>query len=454
MPELSVVMIVKDEAACLGRCLASVRDIADEIVAGDTGSTDATPAIAAGFGARVIRVPWRDDFAWARNRVLAAASGDWLLHLDADEELDPDAARRIRAVVDADGAGADAIEVTLANYCDDARSWRWVAAPPGDPMARGRAGYVAAPLLRLFRNGRGFEYREPVHENITESVLENGGVIRPEPILIHHYGYQTGGARSEAKQALYLELTREKARNRPDDPKAWHDYAEQALVCGDTAAAESASRRALELAPLHLGTATTLANILLNRGALDDAEALLLRLESAGLSLPHVVTALGAIACRQGRLDEARRRLETVLAAVPGAVMARLYLARTCDRLGEFRAARAHLEQGCAITPAIDELRRRLEAHRLRDAGEQAFAAGDLARAAKALVAAVKLDPDDPLIHNGLGVVSHALGQSGRARTSFERALKLAPGMPDALENLRALQRDARPAGPDSVKFE
>ena len=65
MPELSVVMIVKDEAACLGRCLASVRDIADEIVAGDTGSTDATPAIAAGFGARVIRVPWRDDFAWA-----------------------------------------------------------------------------------------------------------------------------------------------------------------------------------------------------------------------------------------------------------------------------------------------------------------------------------------------------------------------------------------------------
>ena len=64
------------------------------------------------------------------------------------------------------------------------------------------------------------------------------------------------------------------------------------------------------------------------------------------------------------------------------------------------------------------------------------------------------LDPDDPLIHNGLGVVSHALGQSGRARTSFERALKLAPGMPDALENLRALQRDARPAGPDSVKFE
>ena len=132
MPELSVVMIVKDEAACLGRCLASVRDIADEIVAGDTGSTDATPAIAAGFGARVIRVPWRDAFAWARNRVLAAASGDWLLHLDADEELDPVAARRIRAVVDADGAGADAIEVTLANYAGSRRrpATPWPGAAP------------------------------------------------------------------------------------------------------------------------------------------------------------------------------------------------------------------------------------------------------------------------------------------------------------------------------------
>jgi len=440
MPALSIVMIVKNEAGRLGECLASVRGIADEIVVGDTGSTDSTVAVAEGFGARVLTIPWRDDFAWARNRVLEAATGDWLLHVDADEAVDSEGAGRIRALVDTDGAGADAIEVTLANYCDEPRAWRWVAAAPDAPMARGRAGYIAAPLLRLFRNGRGFEYREPVHENITESVLERGGVIRSEPILIHHYGYQAGDARSDVKKAFYLELNRKKTVERPDDPKAWHDYAEQALVCGDAAGAEAASRHALELEPLHLGAATTLANILLNRNELEEARALLRRLEDAGMAAPHVVTALGAIACRLGQLDEARQRLETVVEALPGAVMARLYLARVCDRLGDFRAARAQLEHGCALTPTLEELRHRLEAHRLREAGEQAFASGGVERAAAHFLAALKLDPDDPLLHNGLGVVSHSLGRTDRARTCFERALKLAPGMPEALENLHALE--------------
>lgn len=436
MPTLSVVMIVKNEAGCLGECLESARAIADELVIGDTGSTDETQEIARAFGARVLDVPWRDDFAWARNRVLEAATGDWLLHLDADEVLDSEGARKIRAIVDADGEGADAIEVTLANYCDEPRSWRWVAAGPDDPMARGHAGYVAAPLLRLFRNHRGFEYREPVHENITESVLEKNAVIRAEPILIHHYGYQSGDTRSDAKNALYLELNRKKTETRSNDPKAWHDYAEQALVCGDADAAEAASRRVLELEPLHLGATTTLANILLNRGDFEEAQTVLARLESAGLTPPHVVTALGAIACRAGRLDEARQRLESVVAAVPGAVMARLYLARVHDRLGNFSAAREQLEAGYALTPTLEELERRLEAHRLRERGEQAFAAGQVADAARDFIAALKLDPDDPLIHNDLGVVSHALGHVDRARTSFERALKLAPHMPEALENL------------------
>ncbi len=435
-------MIVKNEAACLGTCLESVRKIADEIVVGDTGSTDDTVRIAEEFGARVLEIPWRDDFAQARNQVLEAATGDWLLHLDADEVLDFEGAERIRAIADADGQGADAIEVTLANYCNEPRAWRWVAVAPNDPMARGHAGYIAVPLLRLFRNRRGFEYREPVHENITESVIEQGGSVRAEPILIHHYGYSPASGCDDEKNALYLELNRKKTEKRPDDPKAWHDYAEQALVCSDTATAEAASRRALTLEPLHLGAATTLANVLLIRGALDEAQSVLERLEDEGLAAPHVVTALGAIACRLGRLDEARERLESVIKAVPGAVMARLYLARTLDRLGDCAAARAQLEQGYELTPAVKELETRIEAHQLRAEGEQAFAAGDLRRAAKCLVTAVQHDPDDPLIHNDLGVVAHALGQRDRARTSFQRALMLAPGMPEASANLETLGKD------------
>lgn len=110
----------------------------------------------------MVDVPWNDDFAAARNAVLAAATSDWLLHMDADETLDEDGAQAIRDLVDADGDGADAIEVMLANYCDDMRAWLWRPVSPDDPNARGKLGFIAVPLLRLFRNRRQVsEYREP-----------------------------------------------------------------------------------------------------------------------------------------------------------------------------------------------------------------------------------------------------------------------------------------------------
>ncbi len=439
MPALSVIMIVKNEAECLARCLGSVREIAEEIVVADTGSTDATKAIAESFRARVFSIPWENDFAQARNASLAAATGDWLLHLDADEMLDPEGARRIRALVDADGQGADAIEVFLANYSNDPRAWRWVPVSPDDPYAQGHAGYVRVGLLRLFRNGRGFEYREPVHENITESVIERGGRIRSEDILIHHYGYNAGKARSDAKSALYLEIARAKMATRPLDTKALHDFAEQALVLGLTAEAEDACRKALALHPLDLDSATTLANILLNRGAADEARALLEGLEAAGISPPHVVTALAAIALHRSALEEARRRLEAVLSVVPRAIMARLYLARVQDRLGFAAEARRELETAHASAPGIAEISERLQAHGLRTEGEARFQQGQVQEALGLFVEALRRDQEDPLIHNDLGVVLHALGESGKARESFERALRLAPGMAEASENLRSL---------------
>jgi Flp pilus assembly protein TadD len=440
MPTLSFIMIVKNEEHCLGECLGAIHGVADEIVVVDTGSSDGTVAVAQEYGAKVVEIPWDDDFAEARNRSIQEATGDWLLHLDADEIVDPAGVTRIRELIDEDGAGADAIEVTLANYCDTLRAWRWVPSRSGDPLAKGRAGYIAVGLLRLFRNHRGFEYRDAVHENITASVREGGGVVREEDILIHHYGYGSEGERGREKAALYLELGRKKAEANPGEPKAWHDYAEQALTCGDADSAEAACRKALALDATHLAASTTLANILLNRGDLDDARVILEGLESTGQTAGHVVMALGAIACRQGRLTEALARLEAVIDAVPDHVMGLLHLARTLDRLGDPNAARARLEQALAAAPAQEELQHRLEAHQLRSQGEAHFAAADPNSALVALVQSLRLDPDDPRTHSDLGVVLHAIGQPVKAKESFRRALRLAPGMPEARANLDALE--------------
>ena len=84
-PKLSLAMIVKNEARCLARCLQSVREIVDEIVIADTGSTDDTIKIAGDFGSKISHFDWADDFSAARNFALDRASGDWILALDADE---------------------------------------------------------------------------------------------------------------------------------------------------------------------------------------------------------------------------------------------------------------------------------------------------------------------------------------------------------------------------------
>ncbi len=435
MTTLSVIMIVKNEADCLAECLGSVRAIADEIVVGDTGSTDDTKEIAARHDARVIDVPWTDDFAAARNATIAAATGDWLLHMDADEALDEAGAAAIRALVDADGDGVDAVELTLANYCDLPRSWRWVAATNRE-HARGHAGYLAAPLLRLFRNGRGFEYREVIHENVTDSVVENGGTIGSAPILIHHYGFSVEGPRAEAKAARYLALCRKKAEQSPESPKAWHDLAEQLLSVGRPAEAAVACDKALSLDPTHLGAGSTKATLLLNDGKLSEAKVVLEALSNAGHAEPHIPTGLAAIAIRQGFMDDALAHAERAVASEQPNVMGHLTLARALDVVGDADGAREQLEAARDAAPGIAEIGDRLAAWELRAEGEAAAKDGDFEGALQKFVAALRLDSEDPVTLNDVGVVSHQLGQPDKAKTSFERALKLAPGLEPARHNL------------------
>ena len=85
--KISLCMIVKNEEEVLGRCLESVRGLADEMIIADTGSGDRTREIAEGFGANVSSFEWTDDFSRARNFSFSLATGDFLLWLDADDVI-------------------------------------------------------------------------------------------------------------------------------------------------------------------------------------------------------------------------------------------------------------------------------------------------------------------------------------------------------------------------------
>lgn len=99
-PRLSVLVVAKNEARSLADCLASARWADERVVVVDAASHDATCDIAR-RDAEVVRVRVFDDFASQRNAALAAATGDWVLSIDADERVTPALAAEIRRVISA-----------------------------------------------------------------------------------------------------------------------------------------------------------------------------------------------------------------------------------------------------------------------------------------------------------------------------------------------------------------
>jgi len=128
MKKLTLVVIARNEARCISRCLDSFAGHVDHMLVLDTGSTDDTLALAQAAGAEVQHFTWCDDFAAARNAALQAAGARWHLVVDADEWLESGAQAlaawrqrkpqqcgtvTVRSVVDG-GGGAEVFGVKLA----------------------------------------------------------------------------------------------------------------------------------------------------------------------------------------------------------------------------------------------------------------------------------------------------------------------------------------------------
>lgn len=96
---LSVVLATRNEESNIGRCLDSVKEIADEIVVVDEYSTDKTGEIAQKYGAKVFLEPHHDIFHITKQKALEKATGEWVLQLDADEVITPGLAKEIKQVI-------------------------------------------------------------------------------------------------------------------------------------------------------------------------------------------------------------------------------------------------------------------------------------------------------------------------------------------------------------------
>ncbi|MEW6447585.1 MAG: tetratricopeptide repeat protein [Bacillota bacterium] len=196
---LSLCMIVKDEEEHLPRCLKSVQGVVDEIIVVDTGSTDRTVAIAESFGAKVYRFPWAGDFSAARNVSLEKATGDWIIFLDADEELVPGDGAKLREII-ASGE-ADGYYLTEINFVGD---------KPGIDA-------VVNTAFRVFRSRPEHRFTGAIHEQIVACVQAHGGRIAFSDVRINHYGYLNQTSLGKNKIQRNLAILKKEVKKRPKD---------------------------------------------------------------------------------------------------------------------------------------------------------------------------------------------------------------------------------------------
>jgi len=201
---ISVAMIGRNEAATLPAALESVRPYASEIVFVDTGSLDATPTIAAAYGARVSYFDWADDFSSARNFAVSECSCSWILTLDCDEVLRPttQTAQFIDTLERNKSTLGYTVEITnhLPNGLKESHS-----------------------DIRLFRNIPEISYANPIHESVSASIYQH----RPDQPLdvagftIDHDGYSSS-ERNQQKLVRNLEILRKWIGVDPMEPFAWY----------------------------------------------------------------------------------------------------------------------------------------------------------------------------------------------------------------------------------------
>lgn len=171
-PDITLCMIIKNEANHLEKCLSSVQAIVSEIIIVDTGSEDNSKEIALKFGAKIIEVPWENDFSKARNLSLKHATSPWVLVLDADEAVDHWGKEQLQHLLDA--AHIHGYWLPIIHYIGDA---------PG-------ADFVTDHVCRLFRNDKRIIFRGIIHEEPASSIWElPSGEIAYAELRIFHYGY-------------------------------------------------------------------------------------------------------------------------------------------------------------------------------------------------------------------------------------------------------------------------
>lgn len=205
MITISLCMIVKNEEKVLARCLESVKELADEIIIVDTGSTDKTKEIAYQYTDKVYDFEWVFDFSAARNFAFSKATCDYIYSADADEVIDEENRAKFKLLKE---NLLPEIEIVQMYY--------------GNQLSFGTIyNYDRELRPKLFKRLRTFEWVEPIHETVRLSP-----VVFDSEIEITHLPEQSHTGRDLL--AFQRQIKKEGALS----PRLSNLYAKELFVSG------------------------------------------------------------------------------------------------------------------------------------------------------------------------------------------------------------------------------
>ncbi len=353
MPQtISLCMITKNEEKYLEQCLNSVKDIVDEVIIVDSGSTDKTKEIAKKFNAKIFDFKWNNDFSEARNESLKHATKDWILVMDADESIAKKDDKKIKSLINS----TDYVGFALMhrNYTFDSNAAGWVSSK-GDEYKESEvaSGWYSEPIIRLFRNDKNIHFKGIVHESINDS-LERLGKASQADIPIHHYG-KLEKEKLKQKEILYEKLGENKVKEDNKDFYAYYELGRQYIHNGKFDEAIDSFEKSIELNRNYFESWFMLGSVYLLKEDMDNALSKLRKAQSLNQNYPPIYANLGVIFAKKKEYAKAIKNLLKSLEFNPKDAAAYKNLGMCYDEIGDKEKAYVAFRKAIELNPRYNE---------------------------------------------------------------------------------------------------
>ena len=313
-------MITKNEEKYLGQCLNSVKDIVDEIIIVDAGSTDKTKEICKKFDfkeeIKFFDFEWVDDFSAARTESLKHAAKDWILVLDADEIIDKNYLEKIKNLIENP-------ENNLAGFALEQRSYinsyfeGALKNDSGFELVKKYPFYISNFLVRLFRNNLNLEFRNRIHELIEDSIEEKGLKYEKSDVIIHHFGSLKDEKTIAEAAEKYSNMILKQLEEEPENARYNYQAARMYLGRNDFTMALKYFEKTAEIDPNYKLVFSEIAKIYLQMNDKNHAIEYFKKSMKQNPDNPSPANNLAVVYMSMGKFESAKKILEEFLKKYP-----------------------------------------------------------------------------------------------------------------------------------------